>query len=183
MVRKNGEIVTNSASVRLEEIDSHRSSTAILTADAPFQVLSDGQFVYLFRQAIAANDPNVVFKRSGNEVVLDSQGHPVPLVDRTLLLDRFMLIGTTLQSKMEVRYQRSRNKEFPQSVKDSLSARDMEGQPFYEPTQEITFIDHLSQGRFTALLLPTKILEQKRWQIFAYDSEQDTISSWNIPQI
>lgn len=182
MVKKSGEILTNPASVRPDEIDQYRSSTAILTADAPFQVLSDGKFLYLFRQAIAANDPNVVFKRSRNEVVLDSQGQPVPLVDRTLLLDRFMLIGTTLQPKMEVRYQRSRNKDFPQSVKDSLSAKDMEGKPFYEPTQEITFINHLSQGRFTVLLLPTKIPELKRWQIFAYDSQQTTIASWNIPQ-
>lgn len=182
MVKKNGELITNPASVRLDEIDRYRSSTAILTAEAPFQVLSDGKFLYLFRQAIAANDPNAVFKRSRNEVVLDSQGQPVPLVDRTLLLDRFMLIGTTLQPKMEVRYQRSRNKDFPQSVKDSLSAKDMEGKPFYEPTQEITFIDRLSQGRFTVLLLPTKIPELKRWQIFAYDSQQDRIASWNIPQ-
>jgi hypothetical protein len=182
VVKKNGKSVTDPTTVRLEEIDHHRSSTAILTADAPFQVLSDGQFLYVFRQAIAANDPNVVFKRSGNEEVVDSQGVSVPLVDRTLLLDRFMLIGTTLQPKMEVRYQRSRNKEFPQGVKDSLSAKDMEGKPFYEPTQEITFIDHLSQGRFTVLLLPTKIPETKRWQIFAYDSQQDTIASWNIPQ-
>ncbi|MGF1567613.1 MAG: LamG-like jellyroll fold domain-containing protein [Nodosilinea sp.] len=182
IVKQNGEIVANPATVRPEEIDQYRSSTAILTADAPFQVLSDGRFLCVFRQAIAAADANAVFKRSGDQVVLDSQGQPVPLVDRTLLLDRFMLMGTTLQPKMEVRYQRSRNRDFPQSVKDSLSAIDMESKPFYEPTQEITFIDHLSQGRFTALLLPTKIPEMKRWQIFAYDSQQDRIASWNIPQ-
>lgn len=182
LVKKNGEPVTNPASVRPEEIDNYRSSTAVLTADAPFQVLSDSKFLYVFRQAIAANDPNAVIKRNGSEEVRDSQGRRVPLVDRTLLLDRFMLIGTTLQPKMEVRYQRSRSKEFPQSAKDSLSARDMEGKPFYEPTQEITFIDHLSHGRFTVLLLPTKIPEMKRWQIFAYDSQRDTIASWNIPQ-
>ncbi|MBE9112795.1 laminin G domain-containing protein [Nodosilinea sp. LEGE 07298] len=182
IVNQKGEIVTNPATVRPEEIDRYRSSTAILTADAPFQVVSDGRFLCVFRQAIASDDANAVFKRSGDQVVLDSQGQPVPLVDRTLLLDRFMLIGTTLQPKMEVRYQRSRNKDFPQSVKDSLSAIDMESKPFYEPTQEITFIDHLSQGRFTVLLLPTKIPEMKRWQIFAYDSQQDSIASWSIPQ-
>lgn len=42
--------------VRPGEIDVFRSSTARFTADAPFQVLSDGRYVYLFRQAIA--DPS-----------------------------------------------------------------------------------------------------------------------------
>ena len=49
----------------------------------------------------------------------------VPVVNSTLLLDRFVLVGNTLEPKREVRYQRSRHKTRPQSDKDSLNALDM----------------------------------------------------------
>ena len=66
-----------------------------------------------------------------------------------LLVDRFILSGTVLLNKREVRYQRSRNKYQPQSRKDSLGAKDMEKNPFYEPTQKLSFIRNLVDGRFT----------------------------------
>lgn len=117
----------------------------------------------------------------GTEIT-DANGKKVPLVNSTLLLDRFVLSGTDLQPKLEVRYQRSRSKSRPQSSKDSLSAKDMEGKPFSEPTQELDFIRHLSEGCFTVLLLPTQIPEQKRWQIFAYNSQTTLTDAYNIEQ-
>jgi hypothetical protein len=48
--------------LRLEEIDPFYSTTARLTADASFQVLSDGKFIYLFRQSISADDDAAVFE-------------------------------------------------------------------------------------------------------------------------
>jgi hypothetical protein len=90
LVKKNGEVVTDRASVRPEELDEFCSSTARLSASTPFQVLSDVNYIYLFRQAVAANDENNLPKRYplGN-LVTDQNGNSVPLVDSTLLLDRF----------------------------------------------------------------------------------------------
>ncbi|NUO84139.1 hypothetical protein HUU05_29040, partial [candidate division KSB1 bacterium] len=124
------------AIVRDDEKDFFLSTTARLSADAPFQALSDGKHVFVFRQAVAANDANNVVKldAEGN-VVKDKDGNPVKVVDSTLLVDRFVLSGTDLKTKMEVRYQRSRSKTRPESRKDSLGAKDMEDNPFFEPTQ------------------------------------------------
>ncbi|HEX4948950.1 MAG TPA: LamG-like jellyroll fold domain-containing protein [Blastocatellia bacterium] len=154
--------------VRDDEKDFFLSTTARLTADAPFQVLSDGKYLYLFRQAIDAAHPDNVMK-SG-----------VALVNSTLLVDRFVMVGTELKPKMEVRYQRSRSKFRPQNRKDSLNAKDMEGQPFFEPTQELTFVRNLSQGRFTALLLPTQVVNVQRWQIFAHNAQTGFMESYNV---
>ena len=179
--------------LNLDEIDEFLSTTARLTADAPFQVLSDDQYIYLFRQSIADNDPNIVYKlnrlqgggssgdttRDNSEFVL-SGGNKVPLVNNTLLLDRFVLAGTQLQPKMEVRYKRSRNKTQPANSKDSLGAKDMEGKAFYEPTQEVDFVQQLQGGRFQVLLLPTQIANVQRWQVFTYNSATSKIDSFNI---
>ncbi|AOX00100.1 hypothetical protein BJP34_12170 [Moorena producens PAL-8-15-08-1] len=176
-----------------DEIDDFLSSTARLTADAPFQVLSDDQYIYVFRQSIADSDPNIVYKltrlegggssgdttRDNSEFVL-SGGNKVPLVNNTLLLDRFVLAGAQLQPKMEVRYKRSRNKTQPANAKDSLGAKDIESKPFYEPTQELDFVRQLQGGRFQVLLLPTQIANIQRWQVFAYNSATSKIDSFNI---
>ncbi|NEO36831.1 MAG: hypothetical protein F6J90_11140 [Moorea sp. SIOASIH] len=179
--------------LNLDEIDDFLSTTARLTADAPFQVLSDDQYIYVFRQSIASSDPNIVYKltrlegggssgdstRDNSEFVL-SGGNKVPLVNNTLLLDRFVLAGAQLQPKMEVRYKRSRNKTQPANAKDSLGAKDIESKPFYEPTQELDFVRQLQGGRFQVLLLPTQIANIQRWQVFAYNSATSKIDSFNI---
>lgn len=167
--------------VREDEKDLFLSSTARLTADAPFQALSDGRHVFIFRQAIAANHADMVFKldADGNPIK-DANGNPVPIVDATLLVDRFVLAGTDLKTKMEVRYQRSRSKTRPESRKDSLGAKDMEDNPFFEPTQELRFIGNLTEGRFTALLLPTQVVGVQRWQIFSHNGKTGAMDSFNI---
>lgn len=163
------------------EKDHFLSTTARLTADAPFQALSDGRHLFIFRQAIAASHADQVFKLDENdERIKDNNGNDVPLVDSTLLVDRFVLSGTTLQTKMEVRYQRSRNKTRPQSRKDSLGAKDLDEKPFYEPTQELRFVRGLQEGRFTVLLLPTGVAGVQRWQIFAHNRHSGQIDSYNV---
>lgn len=214
-VFRNGSRVPEKPGTNLksEEKDSFLSTTARLTADAPFQVLSDGQFVYVFRQAIAvpasytnANDKtkarkamvfvdpdgNVITSKDGSEAELgftDKAGtfiktpdasKIVPLVNSTLLVDRFVLSGTTLQPKMEVRFQRSRSKTRPQSRKDGLGAKDLDGNPFLEPTQELRFVGNLKGGRFTVLLVPTAIQEIQRWQIFAHNSKTGLIDLFDV---
>mgnify|MGYP006267434473 CR=1 FL=1 len=144
------------------------ASTARLTADAPFQVMSDGQYVYIFRQAIAADHPRTV--KAGD----------VPIVNSTLLVDRFVFAGTELKPKLEVRYQRSRSKDRPLNRKDSLASKDLERNPFYEPTQELDMVRNLIEGRFAVALLPTAIPNIKRWQIFAHNSRTGLVDSFNI---
>ena len=167
--------------LRSEEIDPFLSTTARFSAQASFQVLSDGKFIYLFRQAIDKNHIDMLYKQdeAGN-FVLDKAQQKVPLVNETLLVDRYVLAGTELKLKMEVRYQRSRHKYNPQTNKDGLGAKDLEKKPFFEPTQELDFIRNLKDGRFNVLLLPTQIAELQRWQIFTHNSKTGLIDSFNL---
>lgn len=189
IVKKASRQEAQQETLRIEEIDPFLSSTARLTADAPFQTLSDEKYIYLFRQSIEPTHEDMVFKTdsgvtSGDsertDYVEDSNGNKVPIVKDTLLVDRFILAGTQLKPKMEVRYQRSRHKTNPLGSKDSLGAKDMEGKPFFEPTQELDFVCHLQQGRFSVLLLPTEISGVQRWQVFAHNSHTGLIDSFNV---
>ncbi|WP_426361717.1 LamG-like jellyroll fold domain-containing protein [Streptomyces sp. E-08] len=81
----------------------------------------------------------------------------MPLVRDTLLCDRFLLVDGKLKPALEARFKRSRHATRPESAKDSLGTEDMEGRPFYEPTQELSFVRNLTQGRFTAVLVPTEV--------------------------
>lgn len=180
---QNGASVPVKPGVRLlpRDRDHFRSSTARFSADAPFQVLSDGRYVYLFRQAIDAGHGSQVFKQDPTgQVVRDANGQPAPLVDSTLLLDRFVLVGTALEPRLEVRYQRSRSKTRPASRKDNLGAKDLDGNDFYEPTQELKFVGNLESGRFAVLLLPTAVAEVERWQIFAQNRRTGRIDAFNV---
>ncbi len=172
------------SSVRDDELDVFNSTTARLTANAPFQALSDGRYVYIFRQAVAAGDQNNVAIDAKGQLVDDKAREKATfdswLVSSTLLVDRFVLAGTQLQPKMEVRYQRSRSRSRPYSRKDSLGAKDMQDAPFFEPTQELGFVGNLEAGRFAALLLPTQVAGVMRWQIFTYNTVSRMVDSYNV---
>lgn len=147
-----------------DEVDNFLSTTARLTADSPFQALSDGRYIYLFRHSINTDHGDIVYaKGADGSPVFDINLNKVPLVNDTLLVDRFMLSGSELERKRDVRYQRSRNKYRPNSNKDSLGGVDMEGKPFFEPTQELDLIRHLQDGRFSVLLLPTQVADIRCW--------------------
>ncbi len=183
--------VANPMELKPSEVDLLLSTTARLTAAAPFQVLSDGEKVYVFRQSLPNNHNDMVYKlnsglssgdlsRTDVSFVTDNNNNVVPLVDNTLLADRFVLTGKYLSRMREVRYRRSRHKTVPHSSKDALGAVDMEQQPFYEPTYELNFIKNLQAGRFTAMLLPTQVAEVKRWQFFAHNSATERIDAFNL---
>ncbi|MFJ4689082.1 hypothetical protein [Streptomyces sp. NPDC088789] len=122
-----------------EETDPFLSTTARLTGPGvPFQVLSDGTSVVILRQAIDRGHADALFllndggcsgDTSRTDLVADSTGVKVPVVDGTLLCDRFLLVGGTLKPTAEVRFRRSRHKSEPESAKDSLGATDMDGTP------------------------------------------------------
>src|SRR3954452_19490579 len=82
-----------------EDTDFFQSSTARLTADVPFQVVSDGDVLHVFRQSVGADHPDALKTAEG-----------VAMVDSSLLVDRFILVGgAQLTPKREVRFQRSRS--------------------------------------------------------------------------
>ena len=182
--------VANPSELMPEEVDRFLSTTARLTADAPFQVFSDNQHIFLFRQAIIDDHQDAVYKLKNGAVSGDTSrpdsdfvlqdGNKVPIVDCTLLGDRFLLSGKFLQPNREVRYQRSRHKTRPANQTDSLGAKDMEGNPFFEPTQELAFICNLQHGSFSVLQLPTQVQSIKRWQLFAHNSSTERIDSFNF---
>ena len=53
--------------------DSFYSTTARLGAIAPFQALSDGKYIYIFRQSVAAEDDNNI----ANNMTTDNPGDPI----------------------------------------------------------------------------------------------------------
>ncbi|MFI2209566.1 LamG-like jellyroll fold domain-containing protein [Streptomyces sp. NPDC020141] len=174
-----------------EETDAFLSSTARLTAPAPFQVTSDGTHVVVLRQAIGAAHADAVFALAGGgssgdasrtDFVTAAGGAKVPVVADTLLCDRFLLVDGRLKPVSEVRYRRSRHKSEPESSKDSLGATDMDGKPFHEPTQELAFVRNLTEGRFAALLTPTTVQGHQRWQFFAHNGATRRIDSFNVEQ-
>lgn len=174
LVHKNGREVASDAILSEDERDLFLSTTARLTADARFQVLSDGQYIYLFRQAIDRSHARMVWLKN-------QPGQPgQPVVDGTLLVDRFVFDGSTLQPLMEVRYQRRRSKDIPLSRKDSLDYVDMDGNPFYEPTQELRFVSNLEGGRFAVLLCPSSNPDIQRWQIFSHNNKTQRLDCFSI---
>ncbi|NEP87202.1 MAG: hypothetical protein F6K18_10375 [Okeania sp. SIO2C2] len=176
--------------------DPFLSTTAFLTADQPFQIFSDGRYIYLFRQAIAEDHKLMVYptgQRRGERGTRDKNrddvykenGEAVPVANQTLLVDRFVFSlggeqGPTLQPKLEIRYQRSKHKTLRQSNKDTLGTEDMAQNKFYEPTQELSLVGKMHKGMFSVLQLPTQINEQKRWQIFCYNNTTGLLDSFNI---
>jgi len=180
-VKKGTRQVVDPSKLRPEEVDPFLSTTARLSADAPFQVISDNQYIYLFRQSIdATHQDNIPVRKDDRQPIFNQTGDTVYLVDDTLLLDRFVLTGNQLHPKMEVRFKRSRNKYRPQSNKDSLGAQDMNKKPFREPTQNLDFVENLRDGRFSVLLLPTQVAGVQRWQIFTHNQKTDLIDSFNV---
>ena len=196
-----------------QEIDPFLSSTARLTADAPFQVLTDNRHIYVFRQAISRAHDDMLFKLKGGgasasfpgwtrfltangqiafrlvnpqaagdglDNYVTKEGQVQPLVDATLLMDRFVLAGSELKRPKEVRYRRSRHRTRPATAKDTLGAKDMDGRPFYEPTKELDFVGGLADGCFSILLLPTAVADVERWQIFSYDQDKEHVKAFNI---
>lgn len=137
-------------------------TSADLTADAPVQLVSHDGHLYVYRQSMRG----------------------------TLLVDRFVLdgIANTLTPKLEVRYKRSRQRYAPlkamkitsggqmESV-DSLDFRDMQNQPFSEPTTEVCpqLLNSLHDGWFGVVVAPTNEQDGYRWHIFAHNSSTGKI--------
>ncbi len=142
-------------------VDSNEqaNTSSQLTIDAPFQVLSDGQFIYLFR---ATNRSSI-------------------------LVDRFVFNNTdkTLIKANEVCYVHSQSPDVPASDDDTFAYTDLNGTPFIEPSTEIAFTygpNAHTQYSFAVVLLPSQEKTyQQRWQIFVPASD-GIIYSYSIPR-
>ncbi|WP_326643475.1 LamG domain-containing protein [Streptosporangium sp. NBC_01755] len=188
-VKRGGRIEAGAAEqLEPDEIDTFLSTTACLSAAAPFQVISDGTYVVVLRQSVGAAHADAVHKLTGGGCSGDaartdyetSGGDKVPLVRETLPCDRFLLVDGKLKPVLEVRYRRSRHATRPDSTNDTLGTEDMESRPFYEPTKELSFIRNLSGGRFTAVMVPTAINDMWRWQLFAQNDATGRVDCFNI---
>ncbi|MFI1584498.1 LamG-like jellyroll fold domain-containing protein [Embleya sp. NPDC020630] len=162
IVRKGSRTESVGKLVPPDERDPFLSTTARLSAAQPFQVLSDGRYIILFRQSVEASHEDAAGSASAGTGTT-----PAGLVDRSLLCDRFVLVGAVLKPVVEVRYQRSRSKAGGASESDTLGTRDMEGNPFYEPTSKLSFVGPVRDGQFAAVLIPTAVAGKFRWQLFA----------------
>jgi Concanavalin A-like lectin/glucanases superfamily len=186
-----------------DDLDPVLSSTARLGAAAPFQVVSDGQFLYLFRQAVTEPTPEQLTWAAGASTaaaldmladhaamvyvcdatgapVLDADGARIPLVSGRILVDRFVLVGDQLQPKREVRFQRSRNKSRPAGRTDGLGDKDLDGRPFVEPTQELRFLPPAGRGRFAVSLVPTSVAGSYRWQLVCAEEAAGVLWSYSV---
>ena len=56
-----------------KEYDYFQSTTARFAADAPFQVLTDGRYVYVFRQAIEATHTSMVYVDDAGHVLVNKE--------------------------------------------------------------------------------------------------------------
>ncbi|MBD2203270.1 RICIN domain-containing protein [Calothrix sp. FACHB-1219] len=136
-----------------------RYKTHDQSAVAPVQLVSGLGYIYVFRQSKS----------------------------NTLFVDRFVLDGltNTLNRKLDVRFKRSRQKHKPIQKQrqgesgllnaDALDFVDIQGNPFYEPTTELSLIRDLKDGWFSVVLLPTQEQDKYRWHIFAYNSQTQTV--------
>ncbi len=190
VVKRGSTIEATSEEIQPEEMDLFLSSTARLTANAPFQVISDNKHIFVFRQSIGSEDEDMVFKLANGQASGDNnrpesdyflnKGQKIPIVENTLLCDRFILSGKELRQKIEIRYRRSRHRTQAAGANDSMGPKDMEGNFFFEPTQELAFVKNMQYGNFSVLQLPTQVSDVKRWQIFSHNSATERIDSFNL---
>lgn len=180
--------VSGGVQLQSEDRDPFLSTTARLGGQAPFQVVSDGRYLLLFRQSVDEMHPDALFRLTGGGASGDAArtdyaqtaGAKVPLVTNTMLCDRFVQVGATVKPVLEVRYRRSRSKTVPASSSDTLGTRDLDGNPFYEPTRQLSFVRNVADGEFAVMLLPTQVDGVSRWQLFAVNKVTGRLDSFNV---
>ena len=169
--------------VASDRLDAWLSGTGRLTSAAPFQAFSDGTHLFVFRLSIDEADPLALYKSSSGAAgsLTTTRVVGTALVDGALLCDRFVLVGDALQRVREVRYRRSRRRDRPGSVRDTLGPTDMDERPFFEPTLVVAFVQRVAPSGFGVLQLPTEVPGLRRWHIFVTDVAGGGVSIWDVP--
>ncbi|HWN66596.1 MAG TPA: hypothetical protein VNM90_03090, partial [Haliangium sp.] len=127
------------------------STEVTASADAPVQLVSALNHLYVFRQAPSGK----------------------------ILVNRFVLDGMTnqLMPRLDVRFRRSKQRLAPQKSAmsknggsfDNLDYRDIDGNSFFEPALELGFAGTVANGWFSVTFVPTSEGDRNRWHLFAYD--------------
>ncbi len=113
-----------------------------------------------------------------------------------LLMNRFVLDGLTneLVPKLEVRFRRSKQRLEPDGgnksggvTTDSLGFRGVDQVPFYEPTQELSFLGTFDGAKpwFSVESIATAEHGHHRWNFFVYADPRTTIAPGSavVPQL
>ncbi|PWN86809.1 hypothetical protein FA10DRAFT_304700 [Acaromyces ingoldii] len=169
---------TDSAGFPLDDkVDQWMSSTQCLTymprgengnldvKDFHFEVLSDGEYIYLFR----AGQGTETKCANGQVQSSDLDG----LLNGHLLCDRFVLNEGRLDRVVESRFRRSGQRALPANDKDTLGARSIDNVPFYEPTLVLQFAGKLTHARFSVVSNPTTAPDTRKW-LFVLGQKDET---------
>jgi hypothetical protein len=140
-------------------------------ADAAFSVVVDAKYICVFRLSTRGTlllNRFVVVEQPNEQSSQDETKNIYP----TILLD----------PAWEVRYARSKKKDTPASPKDTLGYRDMDSQPFIEPTMEVATINNITTGNFSVVLLPTSKVEVGRWTFFIVKADLTAVDVYSYQQ-
>lgn len=129
------------------------SAEAVQPADAGFQVFSDDRYLYCFRPSKAGT---LYLTR----LMLLSRKEQVSKRELTLY---------ALEVAWEVRYQRSGVRDVPYDDSDTQSYLDLVGEPFYEPTLELSQITGIEAGAYAVARVPTADSARVVWYVARAD--------------
>src|ERR1700674_4215440 len=107
--------------------------------NASFRVLSDGDFLTVFRQS------------KGGTLLMSRLG----LLERSEEEDRKSVERFALEPAWEVRFRRSALRDVPLDDVDGEACLDLRGEPFYEPTIEFARINGVAGGAYDVARVPT----------------------------
>ncbi|MEO6500435.1 MAG: LamG-like jellyroll fold domain-containing protein [Jatrophihabitantaceae bacterium] len=148
------------------------SATSVAPADASFQITSDGQYLVLARPSASGS----VYL---NRLLTQGWSEDVGGVE-------YARYG--LEVAWEVRYQRSGLRDVPLSDTDTLSALDLTGAPFLEPTIELGRVSGAADGAFALTRVSTADPSTVRWyvacsapsgvRLFSFAQTDDTVTDF-----
>lgn len=139
-------------------------TSTLVPSLAPFRVVTDQKYISVIQQSM----------------------------NGTLYVNRFRLLKTKsgtdqkttdyeLSPAWEVRYARSHKEDVPADKSDKQDFLDPDGQPFLEPSLELSMITGVTDGHFDALLLPIAGSERFAWQFLALDGSATSVKLFNFP--
>jgi len=141
-------------------------------ADAPFRVVSDEKYIYVFR---VSTHGTLYLNRF---LVMPVSG-PDPDADR----GKSPPIEYELEPIWESRYERSGLRDTPAGPKDTLGVRDMTGHPFIEPTLELVNVTGVTAGNFAVFLAPSAVDGTNRWHFVVADTRAQIVRLQSYPQL
>ena len=133
------------------------------TADAPFGVMGDEEYVHIFRQSSLDTLWYNRFRLTRGET--NSNGD-APLI---------------LAPAWEVRFRESNRFAYADSTRDPQSSLNADGEPYLEPIYDLSFISGLQGGRFAVTATDSPTIGGRIWHIFTTDASTAVVKHFAIP--